>query len=311
MKIDFSHLRPSNFSKLSYIKAREAAERAFNGAGYEEKKRCPVCSSASRSLFLTKFEIPIYRCLECRVGYAGLHPRVFDDVYSQDGYLEVTLDAYDKSRKYRQERFGRERVEIIKKYVTEGRLLDIGCGSGWFLESAGEFFRCEGVEFGDALRQWTKRQYGFRIYKTAEEASGPFDVITAFDVIEHVPDPVETLKQVARLLRPGGIGLIYTPNFDSLAFLAVQEQNNLICPPQHLFYFNRSSFLKCCELAGLELVHFETKGTDAQDIYSYLTDWKGDLDTAQLISGNDNLQSIIDSLSIANHARFVIQKFRG
>ena len=133
-----------------------------------------------------------------------------------------------------------------------------------------------------------------------------FDIITAFDLIEHVPDPLSTLKEMRNLLKRDGIILIFTPNKDSLAFHITGEKNNLICPPQHLYYFNKKSFEYLANQAGLEIIFFETRGTDIGDIQSYYECWTDQKEW--LVKDPEGVQNVIDFLGFANHARYVLKK---
>lgn len=122
------------------------------------------------------------------------------------------------------------------------------------LEVAREVYSVKGVEYSDTIRQWLEENLSIPSVKSLDDIDEEFDVITAFDLIEHVPDPLNTLTAMGKLLRKDGVILIFTPNKDSLSFHITGEKNNLICPPQHLFYFNKNSFEYLANIAGLEIV---------------------------------------------------------
>lgn len=307
MGIDFTKIRPKNFSRFAYEKGKKAADRVTSGSGNISLQHCPVCKSTERIFYLAKYEIPIFCCNTCELKYAGFHPKNFGDVYSDPDYLDQTLKAYDESREYRKTRFGIERVGLIKKYVKSGSLLDVGCGTGWFIESASKDFSCVGVEYSDDIRAWLQAKLQIDSYQSMDKVPGKFDVITAFDVIEHVPDPVEFLNQIYNLLSDQGLVLIFTPFADSVAFLAGGINNNLICPPQHLHYFNEKSFEYLANLTGFEIIEFQTRGTDMGDILAASED-RLEFDGKFAQSNAGKIQDLFDHLGISNHGRFFLKK---
>ena len=305
-QIDFKKLRPARFSEQAYRAAEATVARVENGAGFQELTACPICETALHHIEMVKCSVPIFDCDHCGVSLAGSHPKDFNDVYSTDEYLEDTLSAYDKTREYRKKRFGTERLAILERYKRNGKLLDVGCGSGWFLEIARQKFQVAGVEFSDSIRQWLNESLGIPSVKSMDDLDEKFDVITAFDLIEHVPDPVGTLNKMHGLLKDDGIILIYTPNKKSLAFQITGEHNNLICPPQHLYYFDFNSFQFTSDKAGFEIIFFETRGTDVGDIASYYECWESNKKLAFENAGIN--QDFIDQINFANHGRFILKK---
>jgi SAM-dependent methyltransferase len=312
--INMNIMRPTGFSNSAFKKHEKDADNVRRLGGYRPISACPVCRSKQRRLECSKFGIDIFCCSECDLAYSGLHPNDFNDLYSDESYLNNSKSAYDESREYRISRFGKERVEILRAAKPEAftranapTLLDIGCGTGWFLEYACESFDAKGVEYSDSLRAFLSQNYTFQVCKATDELSIKFDFITAFDVIEHVPDPLLFLREVRRLLKPNGVALIYTPNRSSLAFLANVDDNNLICPPHHLHYFNDTSFRRALEIENLELISHVTRGLDYPDIFSAMRDNSVINDDGGYIAENlDVAQDVLDQLGFANHSRFII-----
>ena len=113
---------------------------------------------------------------------------------------------------------------------------------------------------------------GCRVYDSDLAAiKERFDIVTLFDVIEHVPQPVETMRVVRQLLRPGGLVLVFE---SELRFTCDPRdprgvETSSASPTRHLSYFARSSVDKLCELAGLKLSWFRTAGIDIGDIMSW------------------------------------------
>jgi SAM-dependent methyltransferase len=133
-----------------------------------------------------------------------------------------------------------------------GSLLELGCGPGRFLERAAPYFdRVVGLDFNDdAIRQGRARGLDLRA-SALHELHETFDTIVAFQVIEHVPNPGDTLRELVRLLRPGGELIIAVPNEDSL--LGALEQNCLNMPPHHASRWSKEALNSIVRLFSLEL----------------------------------------------------------
>ena len=303
-EIDFSQMREPKFSKKAYESAQGMIDRVNRKSGFLNFKQCNACYCSDYVFESKKLGIDILRCNNCGVSFSSLYPRNFDDLYSDDAYLNKSLVAYDLSRKYRIERFAKERIAILNQYHHEGTLLDVGCGTGWFLEEATKKYQVAGVEYSDSLRSWLQDNLGISSWKTIEDVPGNFDIITAFDLIEHVVDPYLMLQKMKNKLKKDGKILIYTPNKNSLSFKILGEKNNLVCPPQHLFYFDEISFIKMANKVGLICISYETKGTDVEDIRSYYECWK---DSSIHGFNPSEAQRFLDEIGFSNHARFILK----
>ena len=308
MRIDFKKMRPKNFNSYLYKSVEKLAKNVEKGSGNRNINKCPVCNCSKKKNYIVKYNIPIVTCTKCDLTYTAKQPKNFNDVYSQSDYLEKSILSYDKNRKYRIKRFGLERIKLLRKYKKKGKLLDFGCGTGWFLEGAKNYFDSYGVEYSDSIREWLLKKFNIKAFKTLEDITHEkFDIITAFDVIEHVPSPLNLLKNLKKKLKKNGIILIYTPNFNSLGFSYLGVNNNLLCPPNHLFYFNQGSFNYLCKKVNLKIVETQFKGLDVGDIYAIINE-RGDKKIANFLNQNSTIfQKFIDNIGFSNHIRFVLK----
>lgn len=141
------------------------------------------------------------------------------------------------------------------RWVPGGRLLDVGCGSGiWLREMRQLGWQVEGVDFDPCAVKVAARA-GLRVrLGSLEEQNYPaasFDVVTMNHSIEHVPDPLKTIKECARILKPGGQIALGTPNSESRGHRYFKENWIGLDPPRHLHTFSRQSMRKLMALAGL------------------------------------------------------------
>jgi SAM-dependent methyltransferase len=169
-----------------------------------------------------------------------------------DLYATLGSDAYYGA-------FKPEFIEVLRmlaKRDPKGSLLEFGCGSGYFLEQAARYFeRSVGVDFNEkAVNECQRRNLDARVIEIAELEDQSYDVVATFQVLEHVPNPGETLRQLVRLLRPGGQLIVAVPNEDSL--LGDLDSNYLNLPPHHASCWTKATFDHVAKMLSLDLEYY-------------------------------------------------------
>jgi 2-polyprenyl-3-methyl-5-hydroxy-6-metoxy-1,4-benzoquinol methylase len=152
------------------------------------------------------------------------------------------------------------------------RLLDVGCGNGQFLQWARELgWWCHGAE-RDAAAAAVARAHGIEILGSDLQELGPahdrtFDAITLSHVIEHVYDPIDTLRHCWRLLKPGGYLWIQTPNAGSVGYEIYGAHWRGLEPPRHLVLFNPPALRACLERVGFERIRILPPDEDPEQLF--------------------------------------------
>jgi SAM-dependent methyltransferase len=315
--IDLDEMRFVGFHEGREAEIAQCVSNVLKGAGTRFIEQCPLCRCSDKEFLFSRFQLDIVRCSNCGVGYTERFPIDVNDVYSNSEYLPIAKNDYLRNVAYRKKRFGVERLEIINDYTdhspSETRLLDIGCGTGWFLECAKEAgFQVWGQEIGVELAEFTSKRLEACVFNCEViqiEKKERFDVITMFDVLEHVANPRQTLNHLFHLLKPGGVLIIFVPNLESVAFDILKERSTQCMPVEHLFYFTEASLTNLLKSVGFKIKMFETKGMDIADLYSFYKDVQGKEEVASFFSAHFGvLQAAIDESGLANHMRFVVSR---
>jgi 2-polyprenyl-3-methyl-5-hydroxy-6-metoxy-1,4-benzoquinol methylase len=228
---------------------------------------CPACGDATPHAF--RFNVSgcaIWQCERCGLGHAetsGFDPNTYytASYFSgecSDGYLD-----YQGSEPVLRREFVHS-VDFVRRFRPSGRLLDLGCAYGFFLKEAQRHFDVTGIELAEDAAQ-ACRQAGLQVYSgVADEATmarvGEVDVITLFDVIEHLPQPRDTLALCSRYLKPGGVIVLTTGDFAALTARWAGAKWRLMTPPQHLWFFTVESLRRMAPPLGLSMEQFDHPG---------------------------------------------------
>ena len=201
----------------------------------------------------------IVRCRGCGLVYTNPRP-----VRSQlnDGYARTEDHDYASESSSRSIN-AHLSLRTIQRFVERGRLLDVGCATGYFLNAARLSFEPYGVEPSRWAAQYARDKLGLNVRQgSLEEAdfpAGSFDVITLNDVIEHLTDPRGSLTQLHRLLRPQGLLYIVTPNIDGLSARLLRGSWWGL-RPAHLYYFSTRTLAEMLTQVGFEPVFKRSYG---------------------------------------------------
>jgi SAM-dependent methyltransferase len=222
--------------------------------------QCPACSRPTRHRSLySKNGCEILQCAECGLGRAQQTDFDPGAYYNEDYFSGGRADGYADYRSAEAilRREFSHKVAFIRRFRESGRLLDVGCAYGFFLEEAKGFYEVCGIEIAEEAAA-ACRARGLKVLTgVADEARlaelGMMDVIVLLDVIEHLPDPAATLALCTRHLNPGGIIVITTGDFASLYARLAGPHWRLMTPPQHLWFFTPASLGRLAGTLGLSV----------------------------------------------------------
>jgi len=225
---------------------------------------CPVCSSNSYTRWGAANGYAIEQCRGCGLGITTPFPEPGTLVaVNQETYpVARRIDAYRSRQQYFEKRYRRQLTDI-QKFKAAGRLLDIGCNIGMFLsEAAKAGYAVAGVELNRECADYARSNSGHEVYSDYLEniafPSESFDIVTMYDVLEHIPVMASILAEVKRILRPDGLLVIQSPNLDSLMADLTGSFWSWLSPPDHLFHFTPGALASLLEQSGFRTETIKT-----------------------------------------------------
>jgi 2-polyprenyl-3-methyl-5-hydroxy-6-metoxy-1,4-benzoquinol methylase len=188
-------------------------------------------------------------------------PEVYDKAFFDAAYRDLDVDG--RKQKYVYLNFGNKLDQIERRIGRKGRLLDVGCSFGFFLDAARQRgWSVEGIDISAYAAQYARSRFNLSVQNVpVTEARFPeqsFDVITMWEVVEHFPTPVQALQHLSQFLRPEGMIVLGTPNVASyLATIQGKRWRNWE-PPAHLLYFSPETMSHLIDRCNLKMIDHES-----------------------------------------------------
>jgi SAM-dependent methyltransferase len=228
----------------------------------ETLEACPLCGGTS---LRPKFEVrhitgdplhswaseqgfsvaPIVACRGCGFVFKSLQPspHYLDQHYTQlpEGYIERVAEDFTELR----EDYRVAREVLLKAFPAGGSILDVGCASGYFLQSLGKTWEKHGIEIFHLAAQRARNRGEINVHEceltSAGFANDSFDVVCSFDVVEHLSDPMVFFREARRILKPSGWLLLGTGDSSSAGAVLSGSRWAYFPIPEHVSFFSRHS----------------------------------------------------------------------
>lgn len=265
-----------------------------------EHVRCNLCGADDTRPVALIDQLNIVRCNRCGLTY--VNPRLeqselqqiyTESYYDHDGIVNglefFGYDDYIADEENIKLTFA-GRLKTIEKFTGPGRLLDIGCATGFFLALARDHgWQVVGTEVSSFSAGYARDKLGLDVrlgtLRALEFAAGSFDTVTMWDVLEHVTDPMAELSEVARILRTGGTISIITPDAGSLVARVLGDRwEEYRRVREHVYFFSRRTLSQMLRQVGFDILKVESAGKifylgPALERLKYYT-WDGALTSA-------------------------------
>lgn len=229
---------------------------------------CPLCQSADTNIISREVRgsvlCDVVRCSSCELIFLPEeiknHARLqafYEDDYQYQPSIDNIIDS--KHSPYQ------KKVEMLMPYLKESsaRLLEIGTGPGHFIRAVRPYVKhIAGLELNRSQASYCRDAYGVDVQSVSVDefrCENLFDVVCCFQVIEHVPNPVEFLKTILKFVRPGGILAVDVPNSNEplLSMYKLEGYEKFYFRKTHLFNYNPKNLGLLFEKAGIKNFNIE------------------------------------------------------
>ncbi len=236
------------------------------------KTACQLCRNDKRAILYRLKGFNIVRCDSCGLVFRDV---LLDSAHSKDLYSEAYFTTeqanYFFNNPKEKEDLFRRRLETVQSFASKkGRLLDIGCAIGTFLNIArNDGWQVQGVEISEFAAGYARNEYKLDVIcgefdKAKFAGKEKFDAITMWDVVDHSEDPIAFLSNAVSLLNPGGYMFVQTTMEDSLLYEVCRYAYDLSFglingpaskghPIHHSTFFSRCTLRNALEACGLEI----------------------------------------------------------
>jgi len=224
---------------------------------------CPICGCSVSIPAFIKSGYKIVRCTACSTLHVSPIPsdEVLQARYQDPSYFSGPEKQgycnYADMKKALVPHFKRRLRAINNYFPSRGHLLDFGCAAGYFLEVAqADGWQVAGVELAQEMARQASQRLGEPIVSSIGDLAGDsFDVITLWEVIEHLPRPLTELRRLRERLRPGGLLMLSTPNTGHWQAQREPEAWGGCRPPWHLIFFTAHTLEDTLRRAGFEHIN--------------------------------------------------------
>ena len=256
-------------------------------------QECRLCKSTRIKYLLKKDNALIFKCRDCGMVFLG---NDMDEesikglyrYYSSTGFSNflspVTKLRYEKL------------LDGFEKYRKNNRLIDVGCGAGYFMLSASKRgWQAEGAEVSDEAVK-VAREKGQKVFKgnirELDLGNKKYDVAVLMELMEHASDPEGIVKKLSEILRPGAGIYITTPNFNSIIRRLLGNRWGIF-HKEHIFYFTPNKLKEILNKHGFRIESTKTENLSLREVLRVFK--RSDtLNTARIYEKQENLRELTE-----------------
>ncbi len=294
---------------------------------------CPACGNEKRTTQFVKHGFTYVQCSDCSSLYLSPRPPAdMYDVYYQEAESVKfwSTHFYKETAEARRQEIYRPRARNIAKWAEQFSIkcgdnslfVDIGAGYGIFLEEVKElglFDQLMGIEPSPDLAQKCKKR-GFKVLEKylekIDEKKINATFATAFEVLEHVLDPLSFLNSACDILQPGGLIMFTTLTVSGFDIQILWQHSKSVHPPHHINLLSVDGLYRLIERSGMELIDLCTPGELDVDIVRNIQNENSDIKlprfVASIISSptkvRDRFQNFLKENKLSSHAQVIVRR---
>ncbi len=229
----------------------------------EKKIVCEVCGNDNSEKFSQLYDKIEYKIVNCDICDFVFIPVIYRKEISYENYRdEDVLAEVRKGNNRLKIKRHKLRIKFIRKFINNARLFDVGTGWGHFLYTAKlTGFETDGVEISKLMHYYAENDLGLKIrqgdFFDIDLPENYYDVVTMWDVLEHIDEPGKAVKKVHKILKENGLIILQVPQIDSY-ISKKQKENWGMFSIEHLSYFSKSTIEKFLERYGFETVKIKS-----------------------------------------------------
>ena len=244
------------------------------------KVNCPHCDSKDSHSAFSLNGFNHQTCSNCESVYVS--PRLNDDclykLYSNDYYSEMftksMIPIFDKRKKLIGENKYNQILDFFSDNDSQNKVLDIGCGVGEVIDVFNDNgWNCEAIELNPVASEWLT-QRGIKVFNDTldnYQSDQEFDLIMAWNVVEHVTNPKEFIQKAFDLLRPGGLFVSEVPHGNSMLIDYCRSSGmdplRILQGEQHIMLYSITAYKELHQMSGFKPALLQTNGLDVATIF--------------------------------------------
>jgi 2-polyprenyl-3-methyl-5-hydroxy-6-metoxy-1,4-benzoquinol methylase len=212
---------------------------------------CPLCKSLNYLKHINFPDIPVFKCTDCGFIYSG-------KIMTQQGLELYYKDSFGSDKHLKGQIINAQvNMTILSRLLNLNKieiLLDVGCGYGFFIKKMLDKYKLHqaiGLELSDQEVTYAVKELKLDVRNFSVENSNlkqsSFDLVTSFEVIEHLINPPEFLEKISSLVKPGGYLVVMTDNFESRIALNMGEHFPKWIPHSHISHFGPKALISALE----------------------------------------------------------------
>jgi 2-polyprenyl-3-methyl-5-hydroxy-6-metoxy-1,4-benzoquinol methylase len=327
-----AQIRPQALFDRYLELSRQDIERLFRDTSGFVQVVCPACGAAEQRPGLQKYGFSYVSCGACASLYVSPRPTVeqLHRFYQEGEAVKFWSSAfYRETEEARREKLFRPRAQLAAELADrygmspKASLVDVGAGYGLFLEEVlrvGRFGMVIGIEPNPDLGAVCRKR-GFRVVakpvEHVDESEVRGDIATAFEVLEHVFDPLRFLTAMRGLVRPNGLIVFTTLTVSGFDIQVLWERSKSVYPPHHINLISVEGMDALVRRAGLSLVELSTPGLLDVDIVANMALENPDLSLPRFVTYllgsrdqrcRDEFQSFLSGNRLSSHIRVVARR---
>jgi 2-polyprenyl-3-methyl-5-hydroxy-6-metoxy-1,4-benzoquinol methylase len=224
------------------------------------KEKCRLCRGSLQFKFKAN-GCELAECAQC--GFVQVIKTNEIEMYKYD-------ESYFTSSKYKDnnalwKEYTRRKEMLIKYCDVGSRILERGCATGEFVRFISDMYQADGEDVSvDAIsiakKKYVKLRDNFWCITEQRKYEKGYDAVCLWDVIEHIPNPYESLSELKAVMKKGGYVFISTPNIGAVFARVLKSKWPFMTPPEHLCFFSQKSIGKLAELLDMDIVEWKSRG---------------------------------------------------